>query len=681
MSCSPRSGCPSWACSRAARSRSSTKCVIDWVYRLRRRSQQGARSPWSTWGRPRCAPPGSSKHSPRVPNRGRLRPARPRKPGPRGRHQRQPRVPRAPGPRPGRPGPRLRRPAVTDRSAESAAVHRARDPGRVASVLRHDVCDGALRGRLRDRGRGRGRRCWRARSRWPPCCTSRRRRHRPEPCGSAVVDGPRDNQHVVLDASFFTPAGQGRLPAILLAPGVRGDQVRGRPGGRVPGPGRFRRAHLVPARHRRQRRADRARLAGLRGQGHRANWSAGWPGSPGCCSTGRVTRGRASPAPPTAAAWHCWPPPTTTGSTPWLRRAPGTTWPPRCSRTPRAAARPPGCSPGSGPGLLFTQGSAGFGTPLPGPAQRRWRAVAPARALRPVPAQHLRDVPADRPGRAGDTGGDLAAAAVQPGERREPDGRPHAADPGRARLPVRPRPGRRELPGDPAQRRAPAAMVWFAGGHDGGDQQTGYVDSLTAAWFTPLACARARPTRLPCALHSGTSRPGFAVTRVLGFDPSTDGVTLGTATAAAYPGLAGTTPHAGAADRPAAGDRPPARRRAAVAVRLPRPRRPRRGRPAAARAGVTFDMPGQSAAFTSAPLAAALQVTGSPTVRIRVSGAAQVTLFAKVYDVDQAGHATLPVPSWWHRCGSPARGRAASSPSRCPRSTTASPRATGCGWC
>src|SRR5580704_6016550 len=34
-----------------------------------------------------------------------------------------------------------------------------------------------------------------------------------------VVDGPRDNQHVVLDASFFTPAGQGRLPAILLAHG------------------------------------------------------------------------------------------------------------------------------------------------------------------------------------------------------------------------------------------------------------------------------------------------------------------------------------------------------------------------------------------------------------------------------------------------------------------------------
>src|SRR5215472_4407049 len=34
-----------------------------------------------------------------------------------------------------------------------------------------------------------------------------------------VVDGPRDNQRVALDASFFTPAGQGRAPAILLSPG------------------------------------------------------------------------------------------------------------------------------------------------------------------------------------------------------------------------------------------------------------------------------------------------------------------------------------------------------------------------------------------------------------------------------------------------------------------------------
>src|SRR5499427_7157832 len=34
-----------------------------------------------------------------------------------------------------------------------------------------------------------------------------------------VVDGPANNQHLMVDASFFTPAGQGRVPAILLAPG------------------------------------------------------------------------------------------------------------------------------------------------------------------------------------------------------------------------------------------------------------------------------------------------------------------------------------------------------------------------------------------------------------------------------------------------------------------------------
>ena len=35
----------------------------------------------------------------------------------------------------------------------------------------------------------------------------------------AVVDGPHGNQHVVLDASFFLPPGTGKVPAILLAHG------------------------------------------------------------------------------------------------------------------------------------------------------------------------------------------------------------------------------------------------------------------------------------------------------------------------------------------------------------------------------------------------------------------------------------------------------------------------------
>src|SRR5690348_10730544 len=34
-----------------------------------------------------------------------------------------------------------------------------------------------------------------------------------------VVDGPDNNQHVSLDATFFTPEGSGRVPAILLGHG------------------------------------------------------------------------------------------------------------------------------------------------------------------------------------------------------------------------------------------------------------------------------------------------------------------------------------------------------------------------------------------------------------------------------------------------------------------------------
>src|SRR5262245_35797525 len=55
-----------------------------------------------------------------------------------------------------------------------------------------------------------------------------------------VVDGPRGNQHVVIDASFFTPPGGGRLPAVLLAHGFGETQAGGRPQGEDLGRGGFR---------------------------------------------------------------------------------------------------------------------------------------------------------------------------------------------------------------------------------------------------------------------------------------------------------------------------------------------------------------------------------------------------------------------------------------------------------
>ena len=96
----------------------------------------------------------------------------------------------------------------------------------------------------------------------------------------AVTDGPGGSQHVSLDATFFTPPGGGRVPAILLAHGFgeTKDAVRpeaeqlarlasrcspGRPGGSAGPPGRSPSTHP----------AMRFRTS--------SSWSAGWPGSPG----------------------------------------------------------------------------------------------------------------------------------------------------------------------------------------------------------------------------------------------------------------------------------------------------------------------------------------------------------------------------------------------------------------
>ena len=187
----------------------------------------------------------------------------------------------------------------------------------------------------------------------------------------------------------------------------------------------------------------------------------------------------------------------------------------------------------------------------------------------------------------------------------------------------------------------PVDMVWFAGGHDGGNQETSRITQLTVQWFDRWLKTAGRPgggrsgtgssgTGPGGNGDSGTGQPGFAVSRDLGYDPNSGQQVLGVATAPAYPGLGGTR-HA---VLPLSGRvqtvlNPPGGAPPSMSV-LP------------GLGGVSVDIPGQNAAFTSAPLAAPLQVTGSPVVRIRVSGAADITLFAKLYDVDQAGNATLP---------------------------------------
>jgi ABC-2 type transport system ATP-binding protein len=187
----------------------------------------------------------------------------------------------------------------------------------------------------------------------------------------------------------------------------------------------------------------------------------------------------------------------------------------------------------------------------------------------------------------------------------------------------------------------PVDMVWFAGGHDGGNQETSQVNQLTEQWFDRWLKPARRPVRFEAGGGFGPASPlpvpgvpAFAVSRELGFDASTGQELLGAATAPRYPGLGGT-------------------RHAVIRLRGPAQTivNPPGGAPPSMSVlpgldtgglGVGLPMPGQSAAFTSAPLAAPLQQTGSATVRVRVSGAADITVFAGVYDVDQAGHATLP---------------------------------------
>jgi ABC-2 type transport system ATP-binding protein len=181
---------------------------------------------------------------------------------------------------------------------------------------------------------------------------------------------------------------------------------------------------------------------------------------------------------------------------------------------------------------------------------------------------------------------------------------------------------------------APVRMVWFQGGHDGGDQETTRVRGLVTDWFDRY-------------LKSGPQAEGggFTVTRSGGIDSSSQKVVVNAASAVHYPGLSGT-----------------ARRTLTLGGDRQTVRNPAGGSPAsissmpglgllsglsgaaglAGRAGgVNLDLPGQSASFDTVPLTSPVRLTGAAQVRLRVTTSAHVTptLFAKVYDVGPDGNA------------------------------------------
>src|SRR6266536_4523150 len=460
----------------------------------------------------------------------------------------------------------------------------------------------------------------------------------------AVTDGPHDNQEVVLDATFFTPPGNGQVPAILLAHGFGETKNAVRPQAEQLASAGF--AVLTWSARGFGRSTGQIALNSpdyeVKDVEQLVTWLARQP---------RVLLDR--PGDPRAGIAGA----SYGGGIALLAAAydhridaivPQITWNNLATALfPDAAGGGPsrGVFKKQWAGLLFTQGSVGFragaGQQAPPGQAAIAHAVQCGRFLpqvcavyrqvatlgRPTPqaiSLLLRSSPASVASRI-----DVPALLIQ-GKHDSLFG----LDQADANYQAIRRNG------------APVDMVWFAGGHDGGNQEAGRVNALTEHWFDRWLKPPNQPFRPAvgsqetsgggtgaASTSAATGQPAFAVTRNLGFDPSSNTEILGVATAPGYPGLGGarrTTLRL--AGPPQTIARPPGGSPASISVF------PGLG----SLGGLTFDMPGQSAAFMSAPLTAPVQVTGAPSVRIRVGGVARVTLFAKIYDVDQAGNATLP---------------------------------------
>jgi len=487
----------------------------------------------------------------------------------------------------------------------------------------------------------------------------------------AVTDGPQDNSDVVLDASFFTPAGSGRAPAILLAHGfgetknaVRGEAEQLARGGFAvltwSARGFGKSTGQIALDSPDYEVKDVEQLVGWLARQPRVLLDR--PGDPRVGMAGGSYGGGIA----LLAAGYDHRIDAIVPQITWNNLA--------TALFPDAAGGgpPDGVFKKQWAGLLFTQGSVGFG------AAGGSGAAGQARADQAQADQaSVSQAQAGQAG-AGQQGADGQTAVAQFAQcgRFLPQvcavyrqvatlGRP---TPQAVSLLLRSSPAsvasRIDVPTlliqgkhdslfglDQADanyqsiRRngAPVDLVWFAGGHDGGNQEASRVSALTEQWFDRWLKPPNQPFRPGTGTNSAaggtagpsaaTGQPAFAVTRNLGFDPSSNTELLGVATAPHYPGLGGTRQTmlrlAGPAQTIV---RPPGGSPASISVF------PGLG----SLGGLTFDMPGQSAAFSSAPLTTPAQVTGAPSVRIRVEGTPRVTLFAKVYDVDQAGNATLP---------------------------------------
>ncbi|WP_133874187.1 alpha/beta fold hydrolase [Paractinoplanes brasiliensis] len=176
----------------------------------------------------------------------------------------------------------------------------------------------------------------------------------------------------------------------------------------------------------------------------------------------------------------------------------------------------------------------------------------------------------------------------------------------------------------------PVRVAWFTGGHDGGagpqtDQDR--VKFLTAQWLDHYVKGEGK-----------TPSDDFTYSRVAGFSALDRDLVTNGYSDDAYPGLGGTGTTSLSLQGPAQPIANPPNGNPGALSSLPGAG----GRLSELLSGVAADIPGQHATFESGPVTKAIDIVGSPTVRLRAaSPTGEATLFVKLYDVDQSGAETL----------------------------------------
>ncbi|MFH8412578.1 CocE/NonD family hydrolase [Streptomyces collinus] len=179
---------------------------------------------------------------------------------------------------------------------------------------------------------------------------------------------------------------------------------------------------------------------------------------------------------------------------------------------------------------------------------------------------------------------------------------------------------------------APVDVDWIAGGHDGGDMETSRVQARVQTWFD-------RYLKNEKGADTG---PAFRVARTVGTGTGDGSPRLTGVAEDTYPGLKSDQHSVTLTGREQRLDNPAGANPPAVSALPGLGGAGGLSQLSSLGIGVALDFPGQFAAFESAPFREDTQITGSPTVTVRVASTSDdAVLFAKLYDVGRDG--TRPV--------------------------------------